>query len=177
MSCVERAVRLVFESERQHSERPVERSHKITTVSGDRAHRPHVSVADDQSNAFKRKSSEVAATLKLTHKAIGAEVRRGMNDIVVEGQPAGSLKMNDTIEITIEPGRHTLQVRNGRNSSQTETFDAAEGIPLVLLRLVATRFPRSWPTRRPGWCRSLRHPELTGLRSEVVVDGLVEPGL
>jgi hypothetical protein len=35
--------------------------------------------------------------------------------------------MNDTIEIPVEPGRHTLQVRNGRNSSRTQTFDAAEG--------------------------------------------------
>jgi hypothetical protein len=38
-----------------------------------------------------------------------------------------SLEMNDTIEIPVEPGRHTLQVRNGRNSSRTQTFDATEG--------------------------------------------------
>jgi hypothetical protein len=35
--------------------------------------------------------------------------------------------MNDTFEVPIEPGHHTLQVRNGRNSSRTLTFDAAEG--------------------------------------------------
>ena len=81
----------------------------------------------------------MAATLKLTHKAIGAEVRRGTYDIVVDGQPAGSLKMNDTIEIPIEPGRHTLQVRNGRNSSQTEVFDAAEG-ETVAFRCTGKRF-------------------------------------
>ena len=68
----------------------------------------------------------MAATLKLTHKAIGVEVRRGAYDVVVDGQRAGSLKMNDTIEIPIELGRHTLQVRNGRNSSRTLTFDAAK---------------------------------------------------
>jgi hypothetical protein len=68
----------------------------------------------------------VAATLRLTHKAIGVEVRRGKYDIVVDGQRAGSVEMNDTIEIPIEPGHHTLQVRNGRNSSRTQTFDAAE---------------------------------------------------
>jgi hypothetical protein len=33
------------------------------------------------------------ATLKLTHKAIGAEVRRGAYDVVVDGQRAGSLEM------------------------------------------------------------------------------------
>lgn len=69
----------------------------------------------------------MAATLKLTHKAIGVEVRRGPYDIVVDGQRAGSLEMNDTIEIPIAPGRHTLQVRSGRNSSRIEAFDAAEG--------------------------------------------------
>jgi hypothetical protein len=35
--------------------------------------------------------SKMAATLKVTHKAIGVEVRRGTYDIVVDGQPAGSL--------------------------------------------------------------------------------------
>ena len=69
----------------------------------------------------------MAATLTLTHKAIGVEVRRGTYDIVVDGQRAGSVEMNGTIEIPLEPGRHTLQVRNGRNSSRTRSFDAADG--------------------------------------------------
>jgi hypothetical protein len=68
----------------------------------------------------------MTATLKLTHKATGAEVRRGTYDIEVDGQSAGSLEMNHTIAIPIEPGRHSLQVRSGRNSSRTQTFDAAE---------------------------------------------------
>jgi hypothetical protein len=34
--------------------------------------------------------------------------------------------MNDTIQIPIAPGRHTVQVRNGRKSIRTRTFDAAE---------------------------------------------------
>ena len=68
----------------------------------------------------------MAATLKLTHKAIGVEVRRGTYDIEVDGHHAGLLEMNDTIEIPIETGRHTLQVRSGRNFSRTQTFDAAE---------------------------------------------------
>lgn len=69
----------------------------------------------------------MSATLRLTHTAIGAEVRRGTYDIVVDGQRAGSVEMNDTIEISVEPGRHALKVRNGRNTSRTQTFDAAEG--------------------------------------------------
>jgi hypothetical protein len=69
----------------------------------------------------------MSATLKVTHKAIGAEVRRGTYDVIVDGERRGSVEMNHTIEIPVEPGRHTLQVRSGRNSSSTHTFDAAEG--------------------------------------------------
>ncbi len=69
----------------------------------------------------------MTATLKLAHKAIGAEVRRGTYHVVLDGERVGSLEMNETFETPVEPGRHTLQVRNGRNSSRTKTFDAAEG--------------------------------------------------
>ena len=68
----------------------------------------------------------MTATLRMTHKAIGVEVRRGTYDVLIDGQPAGSLDMNQSIEIPVEPGRHTLQVRSGRNCSRTQTFEAAE---------------------------------------------------
>jgi hypothetical protein len=69
----------------------------------------------------------MTATLKMTHKSIGVEVRRGTYEIVVDGQRAGSLEMNDTLEIPIEPGGHTVQVRSGRKSSRTHKFVVAEG--------------------------------------------------
>lgn len=81
----------------------------------------------------------MAATLKLTHKAIGVEVRRGTYDVEVDGTRVGSLEMNDTIETQVEPGRHTLQVRNGRNSSQTKKFDAADG-EIIAFRCTGKRF-------------------------------------
>ena len=81
----------------------------------------------------------MSATLMLTHRAIGAEVRRGPYDVVVDGERAGSVEMNHTIEIPVEPGRHTLQVRNGRKSSSTETFDAVEG-QIVAFRCTGKRF-------------------------------------
>ncbi|MCW2857811.1 MAG: hypothetical protein JWR52_3426 [Marmoricola sp.] len=68
----------------------------------------------------------MTATLTLTHKAIGAEVRRGTYDIVVDGHSAGSVDMNATVDIPVEPGRHTLQIRSGRNSSRPQTFDAVD---------------------------------------------------
>jgi hypothetical protein len=69
----------------------------------------------------------VPATIKLTRKTIGVEVRRGRYDVIVDGKQVASLEMNDTIEMHVEPGRHTLQIRNGRNSSRTKTIDAADG--------------------------------------------------
>jgi hypothetical protein len=81
----------------------------------------------------------VPATLRLTHKAIGVEVRRGTFDVLVDGERIGSVEMNDTIETPVEPGHHTLQVRNGRNSSGTQTFDAAEG-EVVAFRCTGKRF-------------------------------------
>jgi hypothetical protein len=81
----------------------------------------------------------VAATLKLTHKAIGAEVRRGNYDILLDGKGAGSLPMNDAFEVPVEPGRHTVQIRDGRKSSGVETFEAAEG-ETVAYRCTGKRF-------------------------------------
>jgi hypothetical protein len=81
----------------------------------------------------------MSATLKLTHQAIGVEVRRGTFDVVVDGQRVGSLQMNDSIEIPIEAAQHTLQVRDGRKLSRTLTFDAAEG-QVVAYRCTGKRF-------------------------------------
>ena len=52
----------------------------------------------------------MSATLRLTHKTIGVEVRRGTYDVVVDGKRAGSLELNETVDIPVEPGRHTVQV-------------------------------------------------------------------
>ena len=81
----------------------------------------------------------MSATFKVTHKAIGAEVRRAAYDVEVDGRPVGSVEMSNTLEIPVEPGRHTLQVRNGRRSSSRETFDATEG-EVVAFRCTGKRF-------------------------------------
>jgi hypothetical protein len=69
----------------------------------------------------------MSATLKLTHKTIGVEIRRGTYEVVLDGERVGSVELNDTFETPVEPGPHTLKIRSGRNSSRTKTFDAAEG--------------------------------------------------
>jgi hypothetical protein len=86
-----------------------------------------LSAAISDATPDREQEIDMAATLKLIHKALGAEVRRGTYDILVDGQRAGSVNMNESTDIPIPAGRHTLQVRSGRNSSRTHSFEAAEG--------------------------------------------------
>ncbi|RAG85854.1 hypothetical protein DN069_10150 [Streptacidiphilus pinicola] len=81
----------------------------------------------------------MTATLTVTHKAIGAEVRRGTYDVLLDGGRVGSVAMNATYARPVEPGTHTLQVREGRKSSRTVTFDAADG-ETVAFRCTGKRF-------------------------------------
>ena len=81
----------------------------------------------------------MSATLKVTHKSIGAEVRRGTFDVMVDGERVGSVEMNKTIEIPVESGRHNVQVRSGRKSSATRAFEASEG-EIVAYRCTGKRF-------------------------------------
>jgi hypothetical protein len=75
----------------------------------------------------------------VTHKATGAEVRRAAYDLILDGAPAGSVEMNDTTEVPVAPGPHTVQVRDGRKTSSTVRFDAAEG-ETVAFRCTGKRF-------------------------------------
>lgn len=68
----------------------------------------------------------MGATLKVTHKSIGVEVRRGTYEVVVDGQPRGSVEMNGTVEIPIDAGGHTVQVRDGRKSSRSHSFTVVD---------------------------------------------------
>jgi hypothetical protein len=81
----------------------------------------------------------VSATLTVTHQAVGAEVRRDPYDVYVDGTRVGSVVMNGTTEIPIEPGSHTVQVRDGRKSSSEERFDAVEGATIAF-RCTGKRF-------------------------------------
>lgn len=81
----------------------------------------------------------MAATLRVTHTAIGAEVRRNPYDIEVDGAKVGSVAMNETFETTVASGSHTVQVRDGRRSSAAEAFDARDGA-VITYRCTGKRF-------------------------------------
>ena len=71
----------------------------------------------------------MSATLKLTRKAPVMEViHRGTFDVLVDGKRVGSIESDgDTIETPVAPGRHTLQVREGRYSSRELSFQVTDG--------------------------------------------------
>ena len=70
----------------------------------------------------------MSATLKVTQEAFTnpAGIMSGTFDVVVDGKSVGSIKWHEAIEVPVEPGHHTLQVRKGRYSSRVKAFDAAE---------------------------------------------------
>ena len=97
----------------------------------------------------------MAATLMVTHKTLGVEVRRGTFDVVLDGGQIGSLELNNTFETQVAPGHHALRVRSGRKLSRTLSFDAADGevasfrcggkriLPIFLLSFVVPRLALS----------------------------------
>jgi hypothetical protein len=65
----------------------------------------------------------------LERKTTGVmELRRSRFEIILDGSPVGSIDRDQSVELPIEAGPHTLQVRTGRYSSHTQSFDAADGI-------------------------------------------------
>jgi hypothetical protein len=69
----------------------------------------------------------VSATLRMTRKGFGIELRRGRFEILVDGSSVGSLSYGDTVQAQVEPGHHTVRISAGRYSSRARSFDAADG--------------------------------------------------
>lgn len=68
----------------------------------------------------------MSATLELSRKGFGIELRGGTFAIEVDGIRVGSIESHETKEISIEPGHHTLQLRSGRYRSRPRSFDARD---------------------------------------------------
>jgi hypothetical protein len=70
----------------------------------------------------------MSPTVTLERATVGvAELRRKQFQIFVDGIQAGSIDRNETVELPVNPGSHTLQVRTGRYSSRPQSFDVADG--------------------------------------------------
>ncbi|MDA8384778.1 MAG: hypothetical protein M0Z88_00750 [Actinomycetota bacterium] len=69
----------------------------------------------------------MSATLRVTRKAFGIELRRGRFDVSVDGTSVASIEHGTTVEAEIAPGRHSLQIRRGRYSSRSISFETDDG--------------------------------------------------
>lgn len=95
----------------------------------------------------------MSATLKVVHEpGVVMELRRGPLQIILDDQPVGSVKRHQTTETSIESGHHTIRVRTGRYSSQTQSFQATDN-EVVTYRCNGSRI---WPI----YLASLVKPDL-----------------
>jgi hypothetical protein len=72
----------------------------------------------------------MAATLKVTRKTpldVPEIFHRGTFDVIVDGERVGSIKLHETFETPVEPGPHTLNIRDGRYSSRELSFQVTDG--------------------------------------------------
>jgi hypothetical protein len=70
----------------------------------------------------------MAATLQLTRATnVLLELRRGTFDVLLDGKDVGTIERNKTIDLPVDAGRHTLQVKEGRYTSSERPFDVADG--------------------------------------------------
>jgi hypothetical protein len=105
-----------------------------------------------------RRRPKLPPTLKVTQESAlnPAGILRGTFDVVVDGKSVGSIRWHETIETTVEPGRHTLQVRKGRYSSRVLTLDVAED-EFAAFRCNRRRHPLVLAATllKPAWAISL----------------------
>ena len=70
----------------------------------------------------------MAATLQLAREtSFVLELRRGTFHVVLDGNDVGTIDRDQTFELPIEPGQHTLQVKEGRYTSVRRPFQASDG--------------------------------------------------
>lgn len=67
------------------------------------------------------------ATLRLTRRWGGWVYGSRPFEISLDGKVVGSISNDQTAELPVEPGRHTLQMGAGRHISPVRSFDVDDG--------------------------------------------------
>jgi hypothetical protein len=73
----------------------------------------------------------MAASVTLVREGFGVELRRGTFSVLVDGRDVGPIQSHQAVEMPLEPGRHTIQVRAGRYSSRLRIFEVGDGQTLA----------------------------------------------
>src|SRR5579872_1079949 len=67
------------------------------------------------------------ATVRLARTSIGAGIGGQSEwDIAIDGTVVGSIANKETVEVSVEPGHHTLRLGSGRHRSVVRSFDAGQ---------------------------------------------------
>ncbi len=70
----------------------------------------------------------MAATVQLNRGSnLALELRRGTFHVLLDGADVATIERDASIQVPIEAGKHTLQVKEGRFKSPKRTFDTADG--------------------------------------------------
>jgi hypothetical protein len=101
----------------------------------------------------------MTATLTLTRTRLSLGIGPWIDNlagewqVVVDGTVAGSIARQETVEVPIEPGRHTLRVKtSGRFLSPERSFEAADETDV--------RFHCRSAMLWPQWVAALVKPDL-----------------
>jgi hypothetical protein len=81
------------------------------------------------------------ATVRLSRRWTGVFGSNEQWTIAIDGTAVGSLANNETVEVSVEPGHHTLRLGSGRHRSRERSFDVAQDEVVGF----ACHGPRIWP--------------------------------
>src|ERR1700694_334151 len=85
--------------------------------------------------------SDATVRLTRTWSGIGIGAQREQWNIAIDGTVVGSIANKETVEVSVEPGHHTLRLGSGRHRSAERSFDVGQN-ELVGFRCHG---PRIWP--------------------------------
>jgi hypothetical protein len=85
--------------------------------------------------------SEATVRLARTWSGIGFGAQSEQWDIAIDGTVVGSIANEETVEVAVEPGHHTLRLGSGRHRSVERSFDLAQDEVAVF----SCYGPRFWP--------------------------------
>jgi hypothetical protein len=87
------------------------------------------------------RSTVTAATLKLSRKWGGLIDRNREWQVEIDGKSVGHIASRQTVEVSVEPGRHTLRLSTHRHFSPERSFQASGGQVVSFRCRAATLWP------------------------------------
>jgi hypothetical protein len=96
-------------------------------------------------------------TIRIERTGVGIELRRGSFTVELDGRDVGTLgEYKAKLELSVQPGPHTLQIRTGRYSSRPLELEIFNGGEINFRTHGAMLWPRYVASLiKPDWAISL----------------------